>query len=132
MTKQEFAVAIDYNGLSKANLLAVAIALSENLDTIPTAMEKAVSSGTLSRAQANFLEALRPVRGDEWVESSALSASVSPETVELASLVRDWIAQNRGALEVEIRRQFPEITDEVWPDIKRYLINSKLIQTAFR
>lgn len=132
MTDAQFAVAIDYTGLTKAQLLTMCGFLADKVEGYPSSLGKAVASGALTNRQANVLDAVRAVRGDAWAEQAALTVNVSQQAVDLAGQVKDWVALNKGATEAEVRQQFPAITDDLWPDIRRYLLNSKLIQTAFR
>lgn len=132
MTDPEFALAIDFTSLTKAQLLTMCGAVADKVESTPASMEKAVLAGTLTRRQANVLEAVRAVRGDAWAEQAALTVNISAAAVTQANQVKDWVALNKGATETEIRQQFPAIDDATWADIKRYLVNSKLIQQAFR
>lgn len=132
MTDAEFAIAIDFTGLTKAQLLTVAGAVADRVESYPSNLEKAVQNGTLTRKQANVLEGVRAVRGDAWSEAAALTVNLSAAAVTAANQVKDWVALNKGATEVEIRAQFPAIDDATWVDIKRYLINSKLVTPAYR
>lgn len=131
MTDPEFAVAINFTGLSKAQLLTMANHLADKVEGYPASLQKAVASKILTQRQANVLDAVRAVRGDAWAEGAALALNHSQAVVDLADQVKDWVALNKGATEAEIRKQFPAIKEE-WSDIKRYLVNAKLVQQAFR
>jgi hypothetical protein len=132
MTDPQFAAAIDFTGLTKSQLLTMAGYLADRVEGYPVSVQKAVLSGVLTPRQANVLDAVRAVRGDAWAEQAALTVNISPAAVDLANQVKDWVALNKGATETEIRQQFPAIPDDQWTDIKRFLVNSKLIQQAFR
>lgn len=132
MTDPQFAVAIDLNGLNKAQLLTIAGALADRVEGYPTSLQNAVKSGAITAKQANVLDAVKAVRGDAWAAEVALRINVSPAAVAQAGQVKDWISLNKGATETEIRATFPGMDDATWTEVKRYLINAKLIQQAFR
>lgn len=132
MTDPQFATAIDFTSLTKVQLLTMCGALADKVESIPGGMGDAVQNGVLTPRQANVLDVVRTVRGDAWAEQAALTINLSAAAVAQANLVKDWVALNKGATEFEIRAQFPAIPDGDWNAIKRYLLNAKLIQPAFR
>jgi hypothetical protein len=120
MTDPQFATAIDFTSLTKVQLLTMCGALADKVESIPGGMGDAVQNGVLTPRQANVLDVVRTVRGDAWAEQAALTINLSASAVAQANLVKDWVAN------------FPAIPDGDWNAIKRYLLNAKLIQPAFR
>lgn len=131
MTDQEFLVAIDYNGLSKQNMLTIAAALADKIDSTPAQLQPAIAAGTLTRKQANFLEAVRTVKGDNWSEAAAVTVNIGADTLAIATQVKDWINTHKGATEAEIKAAFPPVLPEQWVEITRYLVNTKQIRTGY-
>lgn len=131
MTDAEFLVAIDYNGLTKQNLLTIAAALADRIDSRPSALEPAVTAGTLTPKQANFLEAVRAVKGDNWAEAAAVTVNIGSDVLALADQVKAWITTHPGATDAQIKAAFPPITAAQWVEITRYLVNTKQIRTGY-
>lgn len=131
MTDQEFAVAIDYTALTKAQLLIMAAALADRIDSSPAAFHRSIETGMLTKKQAWVAESVRAVRGDAWAEAAALTVNLDQSAVTIAGQVKDWIATHKGATEAELRAAFLAMDDTMWAEIKRYLINAKLIKAGY-
>lgn len=130
MTDQEFAVAIDYNALTKAQLLIIAGVLADRVESSPVSFQRALQTGALSHKQAWVAEAVRAVRGDVWAEAAALTVNIDKDAITIAGQVKDWLALNKGSTEVQVRAAFPALDDTMWAEIKRYLINAKLVRQS--
>lgn len=132
MTDAEFATAIDFNGLSKAQLLTLAGDLAAKIDGYPMAFKLAVENGTLTPKQAYVLDSLRPSKGDAFVESAALITNLNAQAATNATAVKDWINTHAGATEAEIKAAFPPIQNGELREIMRYLTASKQIKSGFK